>query len=311
MTEAVYAAGAVCWRNVDGVTRILVIHRPRYGDVTLPKGKVDVGETLPQAAVREVAEETGLTLALGTPLGQTHYRIGSGREKLVHYWAAEVTDRALDKSVFRPNDEVSHFEWVTLDEARSALSYPHDLDIVDEFVRLHGELAHPTFALIVLRHAKALARSEWSGADWKRPLAARGQFQARSIVPTVRAWSPKRIITSNAVRCVSTVKPLARALGRRPKLVEELSQDAWDEGKSAAADIVAKRLERRKTAVLCSHRPVLPDLLLELALATNTTMGDYIRDAAALEPAAFSIAHLRVEDPFTGILAIETHRALI
>ncbi|HEX3679062.1 MAG TPA: NUDIX domain-containing protein, partial [Galbitalea sp.] len=92
MTEAtaILAAGAVCWRIVGGKVRILLVHRAQRKDISLPKGKVDPGEMLQQTAVREIAEETGLTVGLGAPLGEVHYRIPSGRNKIVYYWAAEV-----------------------------------------------------------------------------------------------------------------------------------------------------------------------------------------------------------------------------
>ncbi len=82
MTAAspVLAAGAVCWRVVDGKPRILLVHRAAHADVSLPKGKLDPGETLPQTAKRELLEETGLTVALGAPLGTVEYTLPSGRE---------------------------------------------------------------------------------------------------------------------------------------------------------------------------------------------------------------------------------------
>ncbi|AYG02855.1 NUDIX hydrolase [Gryllotalpicola protaetiae] len=311
MTDGVVlAAGAVCWRIVDGDVRVLVIHRPRYDDLTLPKGKVDPGETLPQTAVREVREETGLTVTLGVPLSQTRYTIASGREKVVHYWTAEVTDAAVRASRFRPNSEVDAAHWMPLSKAKVALSYEHDIRLLEEFATLHERAGGSSFGVIVLRHAKALGRSEWGGVDEKRPLAARGVLQAQRIVPTVRAWSPRRILTSPAVRCASTVAPLARALDRKPRYEPGVSQDAWDDGLSTVPEVVAKRIVSGRTAVLCSHRPVLPDILREFALATGTPMTWQLREAAVLEPAAFTIVHLSVLHPTAGILAVETHSPL-
>src|SRR6185437_15036650 len=81
MTDtAVYAAGGVVWRRVDGRLLILVIHRTAYADVTLPKGKVDPGETLAETAVREILEETGIRVALGIPVGVSRYRMPSKRQ---------------------------------------------------------------------------------------------------------------------------------------------------------------------------------------------------------------------------------------
>ncbi len=311
MTDGiVLAAGAVCWRLVDGQVRVLVIHRPHYDDLTLPKGKLDPGETLPQTAVREVREETGLAITLGMPLSQTRYRIASGREKVVHYWTAEVTDAALKATRFKPNAEVDAVTWMPLQKAKAALSYEHDIQLLEEFQRLHESAGGTTFAVIVLRHAKALARSDWNGADAKRPLAARGVLQAQRIVPTVRSWQPRRILTSPAARCESTVTPLSRAVERKLRYEPGISQDAWEDGTSDVPEVVARRIISGKTSVLCSHRPVLPDILREFALATGTPMSERIRDAAVLEPAAFSIVHLSMQHPTAGILALETHSPL-
>ena len=103
----VLAAGAVCWRvSKKGKPKILLVHRTQHKDVSLPKGKVDPGETLPETAVREIAEETGLIIALGAPLGVVEYRLPGGRDKQVYYWAGEVSDDARANSTFVSNDEI-------------------------------------------------------------------------------------------------------------------------------------------------------------------------------------------------------------
>lgn len=307
MTGAVYAAGALCWRVHDSKRLVLVIHRTAYGDVTLPKGKVDPGESLPQTAIREVEEETGLKVVLGVPLGVTDYRLESGREKIVHYWSAEVTDAAIAKSTFVPNGEVAALEWVSIKKARGYLSYEHDVEIVDAYANLVNQGISQTFALIVLRHGKAVPADTWDGQDAARPLTQRGVEQAASIVPTIRAWAPKRITTSPAVRCVATVAPLAAATGIQPKHKPGISQDAFQDGSASVREVVGKRVRSRKTAVLCSHGPVLPDVLREIALATGTTTGAYLSSASALHTAEFSVVHLSVSNPSSGIIAIETH----
>jgi len=306
---AIYAAGAVCWRVIDGAPHILVVHRAKYADVTLPKGKVDPGESLPQAAQREVLEETGLRVTLGVPLGITSYVISSGREKFVHYWAAEVTDAAVHASTFVPNDEIAAIEWVPLKRLRKYLSYERDMEIVDQWAALVDEGVTKTFALIVLRHAKAVPRSRWEGRDALRPLTKLGVSQAAGNVATMAAWHPKRIVTSTAVRCAATVAPLAAAYGIVPRRTDVLSQDAWETGAATDGirDLIGKRVRSRKTTVLCSHGPVIPDVLREITLATGTTTGPYIRDAAALEVGEYSVVHLSKSNPASGIIAIETH----
>ncbi|MET1051258.1 MAG: NUDIX domain-containing protein [Mycetocola sp.] len=307
MTNAVYAAGAVCWRVIDGKVHVLVIHRTKYADVTLPKGKVDPGESLPQTAVREIEEETGLAVALGIPLGVSRYHLSSGREKVVHYWAAEVSDAAVRASTFIPNGEVAALEWVTPKKARSYLSYDRDVDIVNTFTTLVDEGVTSTFAIIALRHGKAVPASAWAGPDATRPLTARGVEQSVSIVPTLQAFGVRRIVTSTAARCVTTAAPLAAATGKELRRSDLISQDAWEQGEADVRKVVGKRVRSRKTAVLCSHGPVLPEILREIALATGSVTGSYLSSAADLPTGAFSIVHLSATNPSSGIITIETH----
>jgi 8-oxo-dGTP diphosphatase len=307
LNGAIYAAGAVCWRVVDSRIVVLVIHRTRYGDVTLPKGKVDPGETLPQTAVREIEEETGLRVALGVPLGISDYPLSTGRDKIVHFWAAEVSDEAIARSTFVPNGEVAALEWVTIKKARTYLTYERDVEILDQFATLADEGVTSTFAIIALRHGKATAPTSWSGPDAARPLTERGVQQSASNVVTIEAWRPRKIITSPAVRCVATVAPLAAATGIKPKQEPNLSQDAWEDGSANVREVVGKRVRKRASAVLCSHGPVLPEILREVALATGTVPGSYLGSASDLPTGGFSVIHLSATNPSSGIIAIETH----
>jgi 8-oxo-dGTP diphosphatase len=121
----VRAAGGVVRR--DG--RIAVVHRPRYDDWSLPKGKLDPGETWEQAAVREVREETGLECELGEELSSTSYHDRKGRSKLVRYWLMDVV-----AGEFTPNDEVDELRWLTPAEAAALLTYPRDVELAQEVV---------------------------------------------------------------------------------------------------------------------------------------------------------------------------------
>jgi 8-oxo-dGTP diphosphatase len=120
----VKAAGGVVLR--DG--RIVVVHRPRYDDWSLPKGKLDPGESWEECAVREVHEETGLRCTLNRELSSTSYTDRKGRAKAVRYWLMDV---AGDDG-FAPDDEVDELRWVPPADAAALLSYPHDAALIQE-----------------------------------------------------------------------------------------------------------------------------------------------------------------------------------
>lgn len=304
--KAVYAAGCIVWREIEGKIHILVVHRTQYGDVTIPKGKVDPGESLAQTAVREIAEETGLAVKLGVPLGISRYHLDNGREKIVHYWAAKATTKAMQRSTFKPNGEIAGLEWVTIKKARSYLSYAVDVEILEHFAALVDQDVTDTFSITVMRHGKAESPSGWR-ADSERPLAERGLEQARALVETVAAYGAKKIVSSTAVRCVSTVTPLAEALGREIEQTALISQDAYESGEAGVRKVVGKRVRAAKSAVLCSHGPVIPEILREIALATGTPITSALSDASLLETGAFSVVHLSKHHPASGIITIETY----
>ena len=126
MTE-ILAAGAVLWRTSDAGVELALIHRPRYDDWSLPKGKLDPGESWEDAALREVDEEVGLRCRLGAELPPVAYTDHKGRAMVVRYWLMEPED---DGARFTPNDEVDEMRWVDVDAAAGLLSYPHDVALV-------------------------------------------------------------------------------------------------------------------------------------------------------------------------------------
>ncbi len=121
------AAGGVVARAGEGdALEVLLVHRPKYDDWTLPKGKLEPGETHEQAALREVEEETGLACELGRELASTGYRDSKDRPKVVRYWAM----RPLSGS-FTPHQEVDEVRWSELEAAKSLLTHDHDRAVLD------------------------------------------------------------------------------------------------------------------------------------------------------------------------------------
>jgi 8-oxo-dGTP diphosphatase len=306
----VIAAGAVCWRIVKDKVRVLLVHRAARADISLPKGKLDPGETPPQTAVREIEEETGIRIALGIPLGTVEYTLGGGREKIVYYWAGEVTDEALAATTFKPNDEIAALEWLTIDKARAALSYDRDRDVLDRFAEFADSGQLRTFAVIALRHGKAVPPGTWDGPDATRPLLHRGIDQAASVAPAIAAYRPMRLVSSPAARCLATIEPLAELTGLPVKQAVDISQDAYEDDEAKVRSLLRRRLAKRRTVVLCSHGPVLPDIVAAVAKETGTELDHDLRRSGMLSTAEFTVLHVSAEHPDGGLVAVETHAPL-
>ena len=122
--KPVEAAGGVVLHE----GRVLLVHRPRYDDWTLPKGKLDRGESFEDAALREVWEETGLRCTLGRELPGTEYRDRKDRPKVVRYWLMEL---AGEPGSFEPNEEVDEVRWLAVEEAAAELTYDRDREVLD------------------------------------------------------------------------------------------------------------------------------------------------------------------------------------
>lgn len=252
-SRRVVAAGAVLWRpdTESGEPLIAVIHRPRYDDWSLPKGKLDPGENEPVAAVREIWEETGQRSHLGRRLGEIGYSIPQG-SKVVHYWAA----RALGGE-FTPNREVDTLEWLPITEASARLTYPGDRKMLDTFTEHPGD----TQTVLIVRHGTAGVKSRFRGDDRGRPLDKNGRAQAESLAGQLMAFGATDVYAADRVRCAQTVEPLAQELGVPVHSEPALTEEAYAADPKPARDRVLEIAGRGGTPVICTQGKVIPYLL--------------------------------------------------
>ena len=281
MSAAVLAAGAVLWRkNSIAQVEVLLVHRPRYDDWSLPKGKVEPNEELITCAYREVIEETGFDVHFGPFLMDIEYFVAEGLKR-VSYWSARVSDP--DKQ-FHPNSEVDQVGWFTLEDALSQVTRESDREVLETFINAPFD----SYPLIFLRHAKALAREEWQGEDEDRPLDILGQQQAKRMLAMYQVYGLQEVHTSDAVRCHATVSDLAYSLGLQLIVTGEVSEYTWrkSKGKERAKEYVKELVKRNTPILLCSHNPVLPRMLEKL-----TKKIDFDRPENKLLPAESWILH--------------------
>ena len=292
----IVSAGAVVLRKAPGATEkgvldVLLVHRPKYDDWSFPKGKLDPHEHPTTAAVREVAEETGLDVRLGPALTTQTYLVRNGssraRKKDVHYWSARILGDD-DVSGYTPNDEIDQVAWVSLDKARKQLSYEHDIETLDEAL----EYRKKSFPLIVLRHSKARARAAWHKDDRERPLTRAGEFQSEQLVPMLAAYGVSRLVTSSSRRCWTTIAPYAEVADLDVEVTPDLSEE--DATAPKIASVLEELLALKEPAVLCTHRPVLPLVFDRLGV-----------ESCALEPGSLAVVHHRRRK----IVSVEVHAA--
>jgi 8-oxo-(d)GTP phosphatase len=262
-SKLVRAAGAVAWRpGPDGGPEVLLVHRKKYDDWSLPKGKQEPGEPLALTAAREVFEEGGARLILGRRLTSVRYQVG-GRPKRVWYWAAKTAD--TDGGVV-PNAEVDQVAWLPLPQAWQRVSYGHDVGVLEDFASRPAG----TVPLILLRHASAMPKSNWNQDDAARPLDDSGRAEADTLARVLACFAPSaRVISSAAARCLQTVRPYAELIGAEVRAEPALHiQSVRTDGADSAA-LIADAVAAGEPAVFCVHR----ENMLSLQAAAAAALG--------------------------------------
>jgi 8-oxo-(d)GTP phosphatase len=256
------AAGGLVWRGPSERPDIAVIHRPRYDDWSLPKGKLHHDEHPVLGACREVTEETGCIPAMGRRLPSQRYKVPEG-EKIVDYWSM----RCL-KGEFQPGDEVDRLDWLDADATLDRLTYERDREIVRGF--LAGPV--PTAAILLVRHARAGDKSSWKDDDRLRPLDAVGAAQADRLRAGLACWAPALVVSADRVRCVQTVAPLAADLGLTVGLEPTLNEEACASDPDAAVERIRQLARARGPTVVCSQGGAIPTIVGTLAKADGVDL---------------------------------------
>jgi 8-oxo-(d)GTP phosphatase len=260
-SRPVVAAGGVVWRGRHGDVEVAVVHRPRYDDWTLPKGKLRPGESELTASVREVAEELGASVAVSRRLGRIRYHY-DGVRKTVAYWAMRYLD-----GDFAPGDEVDAVEWLPPAKARKRLSYSVDRPVLADF----AALPVPDSVLVLVRHAKAGKRSEWHGEDSLRPLDPTGLEQAQRLAAFLRHFAPQRVISAPPTRCLQTVEPLAQLLGIDVAVDPVFADECYVQRPTAAQTSLLALAKPGNVTVVCSQGTTIPGLIDALGPGTDAS----------------------------------------
>jgi 8-oxo-(d)GTP phosphatase len=290
VSEAILAAGAVVWRPAshqpDGI-EVLLVHRPKYDDWSLPKGKREPGEHVLLTVVREVHEETSVRPVLGPRLRTVEYLVRD-RPKQVDYWSALSVDHQAAAS-----HEIDAVAWLPWPQERERLSYPHDADVIA------GLRPRKTVPLILVRHASAGQKGSWPGDDQLRPLDAEGAMDAVLLADLLSCFAPSaRVISSAAQRCIQTVRPYAAAFGGSveaeaalavPGRAGNISSDLTDHADSLR-HLVSDLVAAAEPTVLCLHRENLPVALAAACSALGSPPPETGLESS-LPKGAFYVVH--------------------
>jgi 8-oxo-dGTP pyrophosphatase MutT (NUDIX family)/phosphohistidine phosphatase SixA len=260
--KAIEAAGGVLWRPAAGGAglEIALVHRPKYDDWSLPKGKLNASEHPTLAAVREVWEETGFTGIPGVPLPSIRY-VKDGLPKRVRFWAMRPV-----AGEFVPNSEVDQLIWLPPREARAHLSPQRDRDVVLDLDRERIS----TRPFLLVRHGSAGERSAWQGDDRERPLDATGELQAEALVSLLSAYRVTRVLSADVLRCLQTVERYAEHAQRSVESEPLLSESAYLERPELSVERVLEILASGDSTAACSQGKTIPGLVTAVCAALGT-----------------------------------------
>ncbi|MDL5155917.1 NUDIX hydrolase [Actinomycetospora termitidis] len=259
---SVHAAGAVLWRPAAAGVEVALVHRPHHGDWSLPKGKVDPGESRARTAVREIGEETGFAATLGRHLTAVRYPVGADR-KVVDYWDARAGD-----GTFTPNGETDELRWLAPADAAPLLTYGSDREVLDHFTAA----PFPLTTLLLVRHAKAGSRGSHADDD-VRPLVDEGREQARRVGDLLAAHGVTRLYAVGRTRCVQTLEPASHRLGVGIEVDDAFADEAVAADPHRAREHLLALAAGDGVAAVCAQGYGIPALVRDLAADPDSDAG--------------------------------------
>jgi 8-oxo-dGTP diphosphatase len=262
----VLAAGGVLWRRDPLDPEVALVHRPKYDDWSLPKGKAKAGEHLLVTALREMTEETGYHPRIGPHLMTVRYRVNSGNHssnKVVTYWSMRCAGGS-----FLASNEVDQMQWLPLDKARRRLTSASDRAVLDTFRYTRRD----TELLLLVRHGATVAPGR---RPKRRPEGQRlnhsGRDQAASLVPILEGLGVTDLLSADLAACVDMLAPFAAATGLTVRREAQLTHAGFAGNERDVADRVRRDASSGQALAVCGEQRVITGLLSALG------HGSYVR----------------------------------
>jgi 8-oxo-dGTP pyrophosphatase MutT (NUDIX family) len=290
------AAGGVLWRAPGGGTvEVALVHRPAYGDWSLPKGKLRRGEHPLVTACREVAEETGIRAVAGMRLAIEHYETAAG-PKAVEYWAMHGPDAA-----FTSTTEVDRLAWLPLVEARRRLSYQRDADALDALDMLEGSPVTAGSAVLLVRSGHAVSLRRWAGSGGDRPLDTRGNEQAQALRRVLPAFGPSRLLAARHARFADTMGPLGADLGLPVETEPVLDENEYASHPRRGLIRILDLADADGTTAVCAAGAVIQHLIAALADDAGLSVPEIRTKKGSVWALFFSRSRLAAADYYPAL----------